>query len=231
MAENEKNSNESAIKRELVQAQRQDKSSTQTPVPPPPPDIIDSGGDIDIEAQAARQLQLAKQAAKDKASSFISEEDQNVLRKFADAGAAIFSESATKVILSGAKLGLELRRTVDESRFEGIPFLIILLMAVTKDFIIDPISDAGTLGILGALVNILINVVFFIFFFGKGAFLRKLAIRMIAPITIEYIPYLSMLPTYTLLILWMRYKINDEIQILEKDIERLEKKTQRPEIT
>jgi len=109
-------------------------------------------------------------------------------------------------VKEGVKVGFEARGAIAEKRFTGGIFIVTLLLSLFKDF-----SDILDLGTLGTIINIPVTIALFITFWGMGQTIRKFVIkRFIGAIILEFIPFLNIIPLYTILTLWMRIKSDND---------------------
>lgn len=105
----------------------------------------------------------------------------------------------------------ELRRKIEERRFEGGSFIVLLVLCLIKDAI-----DIFTLGLAGTITNLFITPFLFIFFFMRGSYvMRKLIRGFIWPIAIEFIPGINAFPTYTIMALLLKFNLDKKVKHLE----------------
>lgn len=124
-------------------------------------------------------------------------------------------------IKESAKIGLEARGAISEKRFTGEIFIVTLLLSLFKDF-----SDVLDLGTLGTVINLPVTIALFITFWGLGNRIRKLVIRrFIGAIILETIPFLNIVPVYTILTLWMRIKSDSDEEKAKRQEEEKERQT------
>lgn len=129
------------------------------------------------------------------------------------------SKSPLGEVWEGVKIGFELRREMAEKGMTAGVFFTILLLSVLKDF-----GDLVSLGTTGWLVNIAISTALFIVFFMQRSFIKRFLIkRFIFPVIIEFIPFLDFFPTYTIMAILLKLKLDKINRDLKNQLADLEK--------
>lgn len=93
--------------------------------------------------------------------------------------------------------------------------------ALLKDFI-----DIASLGILGIFTNIIIWIVISVYLWGKVGFVKKLLYRrIIFVIILEFIPFINMIPQWSVFVLrgyfGERKKVNQVLEAIESLIKAI----------
>ncbi|MDA3840464.1 MAG: hypothetical protein PF572_05205 [Patescibacteria group bacterium] len=139
----------------------------------------------------------------------ISEEINNARKLF----------SKKEALKWGIKMGFHLRSKITETRFDGASFFTVLTISIIKDF-----SDFATGGLASYITTWIITpIIFLVFFMRKGNFIKRLAMKrfIFAPI-VELIPFINIFPTYTLLTIMLKLRMNKKVTKLKEDIRVLD---------
>ncbi|MDP1884066.1 MAG: hypothetical protein Q8L10_01740 [Candidatus Moranbacteria bacterium] len=129
-----------------------------------------------------------------------------------------------KALSEAIKLGLDLRRQIEEGK--DIPFVFLIILASAGDVIdlLNLVMDAFMIGIvvppLGIITRSAIFVIMFLSLWGKGAFIKKIVVRILMVTVIESIPIfpfslIAVLPIETLTILWIWHNTHKKIKKAE----------------
>ncbi len=138
-------------------------------------------------------------------------EEINELRK---------NHSKTELFKRGVYLGEYLRNRIDETRFDGASFFAVLTLSIIKDF-----SDFLTLGMAGTITTFVITpALFIVFLMRRGNILKRYALKrfIFAPI-FELIPFVNIYPTYIMLTIMLKLRMDKKVRKLKEDIDILNK--------
>ncbi|MCX6786027.1 MAG: hypothetical protein NTZ18_04220 [Candidatus Komeilibacteria bacterium] len=134
---------------------------------------------------------------------------------------AVTSGNKLKVLTEAAKLGFSLRRGIAEGSFSA--FIVVIILAVIKDLwdILDPSS------ITGDIVNVFISVALFIVVSFQGTWFKRWLVKKflgkyIMGMLAEFIPGVAIFPTYTIMVLLVRWQNRKEIKKYQEALEELE---------
>lgn len=148
---------------------------------------------------------------------------KEVFKKTAIAAGKIAQEhSISEAVKQGVSVGLMLRKEISEGRFSGATFIVVIILSLFKDFV-----DIGTLGSIGWIINIAVILILFIALYGNRAILKRFFLRIIITIIAESIPFLSILPIYTVVAIWIKMSADQKTKALEFQLAETEKETER----
>jgi len=188
----------------------------------------DSTIEEETEQAAMRGLQLAKTEIEGR----LSKKDKNLLSRLAERTSIIIrANTKLEAIRQGVLIGLDLRRSIENDRFDGFPFMIILTLSLVKDIVVDFPNAAGdtvTVGLvtltLGSIANIAISFILITFFLGRSYFIKRLFIRrFLIAVPLEFIPFASLIPNYTIMTILLKLKIDKARKKKQRELEELEK--------
>lgn len=128
--------------------------------------------------------------------------------------------SSLGAVKEGVSLGLSLRKKISETRMSGEVFYTVLALSVAKDFI-DTIDMSG---IISGTANIFLTVTLFIIFFLRRSFLKRYLLkRYVWVIVVEFIPLINAFPTYTVMTLLLKIKLDGKVKKLAGEAKELAK--------
>jgi len=99
--------------------------------------------------------------------------------------------------------------------------LMIFILALFKDLI-----DIVSLGIIGAIINIVVSIIIRIYLFGKVSFVKRMIYKkFLTSQIVEYIPIVNMIPLWTIFVirayLTEKKAINRVLTALEKALAKI----------
>ena len=142
-------------------------------------------------------------------------------------GTNIASGKNREALMEAAKLGLDLRKQIKEGK--NIPFVILIILSVAGDLVdlLNIVFDLLGWGIiippLGIITRIAIFIIMFFSLWGKGAFVKKIIVRILMVTVIESIPFfpfslIAILPIETIAIIWIWSSMHKKIKKAEKKL-------------
>jgi hypothetical protein len=131
--------------------------------------------------------------------------------------------SAVEAVKSGLQLGFDLRHQIDATNFDAGTFYTVLLISIIKD-----ILDCLSLGVGGTIFNIAVTVALMIIFFMRGSWFKRYLVKrflwpIIISVFIEFIPFVDFFPTYSLMAIFLKLKMDKERKQLGQQLEEVEK--------
>lgn len=177
-----------------------------------------------MEQDRAKQEEWRQEFLQDTLSRKMAEaKDSRVAHTGEALGKVIKSGTSTEALRQGVKLGLEFRREIDEGRFDGAAFIIVLILSVVKDFL-----DFASLGVIGAVINIFVTTFLVIIFFLRFStlkkwFIKKFLWKYVLAIIIEFIPGFNIFPSYTISCLLMKQSADKKAREMEASLEEYNK--------
>lgn len=195
-----------------------------------------------LEKTTANILRQAKEEAKAKTS----ESDQKFLKELKTSAGRLeelaqIPNGYLKTIQSyyeGIRLAYILRTDIAKDNFDGITFIFVLTISIFKDFVIDVPSvatETATVGLaaiittsIKAVIGFAISGFLFFFYFGRSSWTKRwLLKRLLGTIVIEIAPWLSLIPSYTLMAIFLKLKIDKKNAERQKKLEEVEKRNKK----
>ncbi|PLX21745.1 hypothetical protein C0584_01415 [Candidatus Parcubacteria bacterium] len=116
-------------------------------------------------------------------------------------------------------LARKLEKKIKKERFDGLPFFSAIILAQIKD-IIDILS-LGTVGtVLGFVIGPMLGII--MWSVGESSITLKLK-RVIIVNVLEDIPFLNILPIWTLVIIYMKVQHDNKVRLYQHQLKRLSK--------
>jgi hypothetical protein len=198
----------------------------------------------ELEKITSRELKNQKQ----KASSFIPESDKKFIKELKTTGKRIGDlerhestrTNKLRAYYEGVRLAYILRTDIAKDDFSGLTFIFVLTLSVVKDLVIDVPSTAGevgTAGIAAILTTVLkgafglgISGFLMFFYLGRSSIIKRwLITRAVGSFFIEIIPGISLIPSYVLMAIFLKLKIEKKNSERKQKIEKLEAKNKKLE--
>ncbi|NUM25543.1 MAG: hypothetical protein HUU49_02845 [Candidatus Buchananbacteria bacterium] len=188
----------------------------------------------------------ALKQAKQKAESHASESDQKFLAELKTSAGRLEKLSSLedghlknlRAYYEGLRLAYILRSDIAKDNFDGITFIFVLTLSIVKDLVIDVPSvtaETATVGIAAILTTLLKGIIgfavsgfLFFFYFGRSSWTKRwLVRRFLGTIVIEITPWLSLIPSYTLMAIFLKLKMDKKNNERQKELEQVEKRNKK----
>lgn len=178
------------------------------------------------EGDAADELKNQKSGNRDKTGRMKRQNNNSPGGSYFDAltqtaynlGGLLGAKNQAGAAKQGLVMGVQMRQAIKQGDFSGGNFITVLLLSVLKDFV-----DIVAIGTIGVLINIPITIFLFIVFFMQLSVIKKYLLkRFIWPMIIEFIPFLSIFPAYTISTIWLKMKIDKRNKEMQAQLDQLE---------
>lgn len=165
--------------------------------------------DLYNQRQAQRRQQMAQYAQQDaQIRNLMKNEGVSFEKNALDHTHAVAEDA-------GKKYGNELQARIKTGDFSS--FFLALIVALVADVLagVEVAGDGGSF--LMSLVGVFIDGVMFALLMGQGTWFKKqIVVRLIWPLiagaVMEALPFLDIIPTYTILVLWMEINALKELR-------------------
>ncbi len=114
-------------------------------------------------------------------------------------------------------LSASIRKKIKKERFDGLTYYSALILALTKDLI-----DVLSLGSIGTIMAFIVNPLLTIILWRAGSSKAEgMLKRMVLINTFEFIPFVNILPWWTIMIIKMKIDRDNRIRTLERRLRKV----------